>query len=84
VDGQGHELTILTDPATPEERLPRVLEPRLPERITSRPGGFPGGAWLIVDAPPTGSVQLQFRLNGEGPVLFTYELRPGAPTASGD
>ena len=84
VDGHGHELTILTDPATPEERLPGVLEPRIPERITSTPGGFSGGAWLIVEAPPTGSVQVQFRLNGEGPVLFTYELRPAAPTASGD
>jgi hypothetical protein len=84
VDDHDRDLSILTEPEDPLQRLPGVLEPRIPNRVASRPGAFLGGVWLIVDAPRTGSVRLQFRLNGEGPVLFTYELRPAAATTSDD
>jgi hypothetical protein len=65
VDGAGGELTTLQGQA---EGQAGVLGPL----FTSGSGG----GWLVIDASPEGEIVLEYRHNGEGPVLFEVQVRP--------
>ena len=67
VDGVGEPLDILD---VPSGLRTSVLNPLLTDE------DVPGGAWLAIDAPPDGEVVLEYRREGEGPVLFEVLLRP--------
>jgi hypothetical protein len=67
VDGSGTELTIRSAATDPRER--NLIQPLAG-------AGGPSG-WLVIDAPADGEIRLEYRRNGEEPVLFEVLVREG-------
>jgi hypothetical protein len=67
VTGAGEDLEIhrLRD-SGPEQNI-------LAPHFTSQAGG----PWMLIDAPPTGEIVLEYRRGGQGPVLFEVLVREG-------